>query len=54
MLDLERLDSGKAEPHLTPFAPEEFFKRVVNGFQKRAEATGNVLSLEVEAAVPGD
>ena len=48
MLDLERLDSGKAEPHLTPFAPEEFFKRVVNGFQKRAEATGNVLSLEME------
>ena len=52
VLDLERLDSGKAEPHLTPFAPEEFFKRVVNGFQKRAEATGNVLSLEVESGVP--
>ena len=52
VLDLERLDSGKAEPHLTPFAPEEFFKRVVNGFQKRAEATGNVLSLEMATGVP--
>ena len=52
VLDLERLDSGKAEPHLTPFAPEEFFKRVVNGFQKRAEATGNVLSFELEPNVP--
>ena len=52
VLDLERLDSGKAEPHLTPFAPEEFFKRVVNGFLKRAEATGNALILEVKADVP--
>lgn len=52
VLDLERLDSGKAQPHLTPFAPTEFFKRVVNSFQKRAEATGNALHLEVEPDVP--
>lgn len=52
VLDLERLDSGKAEPHLTPFAPTEFFKRVVNSFQKRAEVTSNALHLEVDPAVP--
>jgi len=52
VLDLERLDSGKSQPHLTPFAPREFFKRVVNGFDKRAEATKNSLQLEINAAVP--
>ena len=52
VLDLERLDSGKAEPHLTSFATKDFFKRVVNSFGKRAEATGNRLTLEVDEAVP--
>ena len=52
VLDLERLDSGKAEPHVTPFAPRDVFKRVVNGFEKRAEATLNRLKLEVSDAVP--
>ena len=52
VLDLERLDSGKAEPHVTPFAPRDVFKRVVNGFEKRAEATRNRLKLEVSDAVP--
>ena len=52
VLDLERLDSGKSQPHLTPFAPREFFKRVVNGFDKRAEATKNTLQLAIDAAVP--
>lgn len=52
VLDLERLDSGKAEPHLTSFATRDFFKRVVNSFGKRAEATGNRLTLEVDEAVP--
>ena len=52
VLDLERLDSGKAEPHLTSFAAHEFFRRVVNGFTNRAEATGNELILEVQESVP--
>ena len=52
VLDLERLGSGKAEPHLTSFATRDFFKRVVNSFGKRAEATGNRLELAVEDAVP--
>ena len=52
VLDLERLDSGKAEPHLTSFATRDFFKRVVNSFGKRAEATGNRLELTVEDVVP--
>ena len=52
VLDLERLDSGKAEPHLTSFATRDFFKRVVNSFCKRAEATGNRLELTVEDVVP--
>ena len=52
VLDLERLDSGKAEPHLTSFAAHEFFRRVVNGFANRAEATGNELILEVQESVP--
>ena len=52
VLDLERLDSGKAVPHLTSFATRDFFKRVVNSFGKRAEATGNRLELTVEDVVP--
>ena len=52
VLDLERLDNGKAEPHVTPFAPRDVFKRVVNGFEKRAEATRNRLKLDVSDAVP--
>lgn len=52
VLDLERLGSGKAEPHLTSFATRDFFKRVVNSFGKRAEATGNRLELAIEDAVP--
>ena len=52
VLDLERLDSGKASPHLTSFEPHELFKRVVNGFGNRAKATGNELSLEVSSDVP--
>ena len=52
VLDLERLDSGKAEPHLTSFATKDFFKRVVNSFGKRAEATGNKLELEIDDAIP--
>ena len=52
VLDLERLDSGKAEPHLTSFATRDFFKRVVNSFGKRAEATGNKLELEIDDAIP--
>ena len=52
VLDLERLDSGKAEPHLSPFKPQDFFKRVVNGFQNRAESTGNHLLLTLDDAMP--
>ncbi len=52
VLDLERLDNGKAEPTLTPFVPHELFKRVVNGFQNRAEATGNDLRLDLDDALP--
>ena len=46
------LGQWKAEPHLTSFATRDFFKRVVNSFGKRAEATGNRLELAVEDAVP--
>ena len=52
VLDLERLDSGKAEPHLTSFATIDFFKRIVNSFGKRAEATGNRLELKIDGDVP--
>lgn len=52
VLDLERLDTGKAEPAMTPFVPHELFKRVVNGFQNRAEATGNDLRLDLDDALP--
>ena len=52
VLDLERLDSGKAEPHLTSFATRDFFKRTVNSFGKRAEATGNRLKLDIDEEVP--
>jgi CheY-like chemotaxis protein/anti-sigma regulatory factor (Ser/Thr protein kinase) len=46
------LDRGKAAPHLKTFAPRELFKRVVNSFQNRAEATKNALSLVVRDDVP--
>ena len=49
---MARLTSGKAEPHLAPFKPQDFFKRVVNGFQNRAESTGNHLLLTLDDAMP--
>ena len=52
VLDLERLGSGKAEPHPSSFATRDFFKRIVNSFDKRAKATGNRLALTVDNAVP--
>lgn len=52
VLDLDRLDRGKAAPHLKTFAPRELFKRVVNSFLNRAEATKNALTLVVQDDVP--
>ncbi len=52
VLDLERLGSDKAEPHLVKFECQELFKRVVNGFQNRSQATGNQLALNVANDVP--
>jgi signal transduction histidine kinase/CheY-like chemotaxis protein len=52
VLDLERLDRGKETPHVKSFSPRELFKRVVNGFQNRASATGNTLTLVVREQVP--
>jgi signal transduction histidine kinase/ActR/RegA family two-component response regulator len=52
VLDLERLDSGNAEPYRTPFETRDLFKRVVNGFVNRATSTENELVLKVEDDVP--
>jgi len=52
VLDLERLDTGNATPHLTPFDPREWLKRVVNGFTNRAQSTGNQLEIAVDENVP--
>ena len=52
VLDLERLDSGNAEPHKTPFETRDLFKRVVNGFMNRATSTENELVLKVADDVP--
>jgi len=52
VLDLERLGSDKAEPHLVKFECQELFKRVVNGFQNRAQATDNELTLGLGSDVP--
>lgn len=52
VLDLERLGSGKAEPHLVRFEVRELLKRVVNGFEIRATSTGNALELEIDPGVP--
>ena len=52
VLDLERLDSGNAEPHQTPFETRDLLKRVVNGFLNRAASTENELTLKVDDNVP--
>ena len=52
VLDLERLGSGKAEPHPLQFEVRELLKRVVNGFENRAVSTGNRLVLDVRSQVP--
>jgi len=52
VLDLERLGTGKAQPNPVRFQPRELLKRIVNGFDNRAKATQNTLSLTVEEGVP--
>lgn len=52
VLDLERLDAGNAEPHVTPFESRDLFKRVLNGFLNRAATTQNELLLQVNDDVP--
>ena len=52
VLDLERLGADNAVPHPVIFQPRELFKRVVNGFQNRAQATKNNLSLIMDDDVP--
>ena len=49
---MERLDTGNATPHLTPFDPREWLRRVVNGFTNRAQSTGNQLEIAIDENVP--
>jgi CheY-like chemotaxis protein len=52
VLDLERLGSGRAQPHLVRFEVRELLKRVMNGFEIRATSTGNALELQIDPSVP--
>ena len=52
VLDLERLGSGNAEPHFTPFEPRELLARVMKGFENRARATKNELVQDIGNNVP--
>lgn len=52
VLDLERLGKEDAAPNMVSFDPRDLLKRVVNGFENRANATGNALGLEVANEIP--